>query len=264
MKTIQIDYYTGTGGSQFIAEKLAETLKNKDNSVVVNRIFRADITATKTLNADYYVLIFPVHGFNPPKLIFEWANHLRANGCKTAIISVAGAGNAVTNSACRYKTRKLLKKGGFNVIYQDMVRMPNSWKNVPEKPKYTRLLSKLPTKIEHIAQAINTEKKGRKLIYWIDYLLTAIGRTTQGSTYKFGAGIQVSDACISCKLCAKNCCSSNIAMSENLPKFANQCDMCLGCVYNCPKKALLPTWGAFQVDKKGYDLQAMLRDTNVA
>jgi len=263
MKNIRIDYYTGTGGSQFIAERLAEKLNAEGNTAVVNRIYRADIQGVKALDVDYYVLVFPVHGFNPPKLIFEWAKHLTANRCKAAIISVAGAGNAVTNSACRYKTRKLLKKGGFDVIYQDMVRMPNSWKNVPEKPKYTRLLSKLPTKIEQIAQTINSEKRGRKLIYWIDYLLTAIGRTTQGSTYKFGAGIQVSDACISCKRCAKNCCSSNIEMSENLPKFSNQCDMCLGCVYNCPKSALHPTWGAFQVDKKGYDLRAMLRDSNV-
>jgi len=59
MKTIQIDYYTGTGGSQFIAEKLAETLKNQDNSVVVNRIFRADITATKTLECGLLCADFP-------------------------------------------------------------------------------------------------------------------------------------------------------------------------------------------------------------
>ncbi|MCL2416412.1 MAG: EFR1 family ferrodoxin [Bacteroidales bacterium] len=261
MKNIRIDYYTGTGGSQLIAERLAEKLKTENNTVIVNRIYRADTKEPKTLDVDYYVLIFPVHGFNPPKPIFEWAKHLTANGCKTAIISVAGAGNALTNTACRYKTRKLLKKVGFDIIYQDMVRMPNSWKNVPERLKYTRLLSKLPTKIEKIAKAIATEKRGRKLIYWFDYLLTALGRTTQNSTHKFGSGINVLDSCTSCGLCAKNCCSSNIQMETNLPKFGNQCDMCLGCVYNCPQRALQPTWGAFQIDKKGYDLRSMLQDT---
>ncbi|MCL2414259.1 MAG: EFR1 family ferrodoxin [Bacteroidales bacterium] len=260
MKNIRIDYYTGTGGSQLIAERLAEKLKAENNNVVVNRIYRADIKETRTFDVDYYILIFPVHSFNPPSTIFEWAKHLTANRCKTAIISVAGAGNALTNTACRYKTRKLLKKRGFDVIYQDMVRMPNNWKNVPEKPKYICLLSKLPTKIEKIAQAIATEKRGRKLIYWIDYLLTPLGRTAQNSTHKFGNGINVLDSCTSCGLCAKNCCSSNIKMEANLPKFENRCDMCLGCVYNCPEKALQPTWGAFQVDKKGYDLRSMLQN----
>ena len=42
---------------------------------------------------------------------------------------------------------------------------------------------------------------------------------------------------------------------QRRPKFGNRCDMCLGCVYNCPQKALQPTWGAFQVDKNGYDLK---------
>ncbi|MCL2413571.1 MAG: EFR1 family ferrodoxin [Bacteroidales bacterium] len=260
MKNIHIDYHTGTGGSQLIAERLAEKLKTENNNVVVNRIFRADIKDAKTLDVDYYILIFPVHGFNPPKVVFEWAKHLKANGCKTAIISVAGAGNALTNTACRYKTRKLLKKEGFDVIYQDMVRMPNSWKNVPDKPKYTRLLSKLPTKIEKIAQAITTEKKGRKIIYWFDYLLTTLGRTTQNKTHKFGSGMRILDSCNGCGLCAKKCCSSNIQMIAEKPVFSDQCDMCLGCVYNCPTKALQPTWGAFQIDKKGYNLRSMLQD----
>jgi len=92
-------------------------------------------------------------------------------------------------------------------------------------------------------------------------LISALGETEKKGTQNFGKRIKVLDTCIGCGLCAKNCCSSNISI-ENKPKFGNRCDMCLGCIYNCPQKALQPTYGAFQVDKKGYDLRLMCQNAN--
>jgi len=261
MKNIRIDYYTGTGGSKLVAELLAEKLKINRINVDLNRIFRDKITDIKELNADYYILIFPVHSFNAPQPIYEWVEHLSGNHCKTALISVSGGGNVLSNTASRCKTVKLLKKRNFNVIFEEMIRMPNNWMKVPEKEKFTRILSKLPNKINTISQAVLSEKKEKKMVYWIDYLISALGEAEKKGTHKFGNGIKVLDSCNACGLCAKNCCSSNIQIeNQNVneltlkPKIGNRCDMCLGCIYNCPQKALQPTWGAFQVDKKGYDL----------
>jgi len=260
MKNIRIDYYTGTGGSELIAKLLADKLKNDNLNVEINRIYRANIYDIKKLETDYYILIFPVHSFCAPKPIYEWVEHLSGNQCKTAVISVSGGGNIITNSACRCKTVKMLKKRNFNVIYEEMVRMPNNWMKAPDEKKYTSILSKLPNKIEDIAQSVISEKRGKEIIYWIDYLVSAFGELEKNVTYKFGNGINVLDTCSGCGLCAKNCCSSNIQTDSDLrnkPKFGNRCDMCLGCVYNCPQKALQPVWGAFQIDINGYDLRLM-------
>ena len=264
MKTINIDYHTGTGGSELVARLLAEKLKTSNCNVEVNRIYRNRINGVEEVDVDYYILIFPIHSFNAPKPIYEWVEHLAGNNCKTAVISVSGGGNVITNSACRCKTVKLLKKSGFNVIYEEMVRMPNNWMKAPKEKKFISIISKLPNKIEHIAQTVISEKRSKKIIYWIDYLITALGEAEKKGTQKFGNGIKVLDSCTGCGLCAKNCCSSNIKMERHgetdlraKPKFGNQCDMCLGCVYNCRQKALQATWGAFQVDKNGYDLQAI-------
>ena len=265
MKNIRIDYYTGTGGSKLIAELLVDKLRSKDLNieVEVNRIYRDNIKEVEELEADYYVLIFPVHSFNAPKPIYEWVEHLSGNSCKTAVISVSGGGNVLSNSACRFPTVKRLKKRNFNVVYEDMVRMPNNWMKAPKKEKYRRILSNLPDKIDEISYTIISEKRRKKIVYWIDYLISALGEAEKRGTSNFGEGIKVLDSCNGCGLCAKNCCSSNIQMesqpqSEHAkPKFGKRCDMCLGCVYNCPQKALQATWGAFQVDKKGYDLDLM-------
>ncbi|MDL2308334.1 EFR1 family ferrodoxin [Bacteroidales bacterium OttesenSCG-928-B11] len=262
---IRIDYYTGTGGSELIARLLAEKLKISNVNVAVHRIRRDEIPNTDDLNVDYYILIFPVHSFNAPKPVYEWVEHLSGKGCKTAVISVSGAGNIVTNSASRNKTVNLLKKSNFNVIVEKMLRMPNNWMNVPNEKKCMRILSKIPQKIDQISQVVLAERRSKDIVFWIDYLFSAIGEVEKKATRKFGNGIEVTDECTGCGLCAKNCCSSNIQMEKQTsldtpirPKFGNQCDMCLGCIYNCPQKALLPTVWAFQVDRKGYDLRAMI------
>ena len=263
MKNIRIDYYTGTGGSKLVADLLADKLKNDNYNVEVNRIYRDNITDVKKLETDYYILIFPVHSFNAPKPIYEWVAHLNGNHCKTAVISVSGGGNVITNTACRCKTVKLLKKSCFNVIYEEMVRMPNNWMKAPNQKEYTRILSKLPNKIDKITQTVISEKRSKKFIYWIDYLITALGEAEKSGTRKFGNRIKVLDTCTGCGLCAKNCCSSNIQMEKQMPTIGNRCDMCLGCIYNCPQKALQPTWGAFQIDKNGYDLHLMRQNAGI-
>ena len=262
MKNIRIDYYTGTGGTELVAKLLAKQLKDNNLNVEMNRIYRDNIKDVVNLETDYYILIFAVHSFNAPKPIYEWVEHLAGNRCKTAIISVSGGGNVLSNTACRCKTVKLLKKRNFNVMYEEMVRLPNNWLKAPKMKTCTQILSKLPNKIEKIAQTIISEKRKKKIIYWSDYLISALGEVEKKGTKYFGSRIKVLDTCTGCGLCAKNCCSSNISM-ESKPKFGNRCDMCLGCVYLCPQKALQPQWGAAQVDKKGYDLRLMCQNANI-
>ena len=268
MKNIRIDYYTGTGGSEFVAQLLAGKLRELGAKIEINRIFRDNIKENEELEKDYYVLIFPVHSFNAPKPIYEWVEHLAGKHCKTALISVSGGGNVITNSACRNKTIKLLKQNNFSVVYEEMIRMPNNWMKVPKEKKNKRILSSLPQNIDDISQTIISEKRKRKLVYWIDYLISALGEAEKKGTHKFGNGIKVLDTCTACGLCSRNCCSSNIQMdnhdlsiSHGKPKFGNRCDMCLGCIYNCPQNALQATWGAFQIDKNGYDLHSMYKNT---
>ena len=267
-KSIRIDYYSGTGGTELVAGLLSDKLKSKNVNVEINRIYRDNIDKIEKLEADYYILIFPVHSFNAPKPIYEWVEHLTGNHCKTAVISVSGGGNVITNSACRCKTVKLLRKSNFSVVCEEMVRMPNNWMKAPKEKEYIRILSKLPNKIDEISQTIISEKRKKKAIYWIDYLISALGEAEKRGTHKFGNGIKVLDTCIGCGLCSKNCCSSNIQMGNQAqsggyskPEFGNRCDMCLGCVYNCPQRALQPTWGASQIDKNGYDLRLMYQST---
>jgi len=54
-------------------------------------------------------------------------------------------------------------------------KMPNNWMKAPKEKKYTRILSKLPNKIDEISQTIISGKRNKKVIYWIDYLISVLG-----------------------------------------------------------------------------------------
>ncbi len=255
-----IDYYTGTGGSQYIAEQLAERFRSLGKEVRVRRIVRKHIEPQSLENVGCYILIFAVHAFNAPKPVGEWVRALRGNNTPVAIISVSGAGEVITNTACRRRTRLLLKKRGFSFQYENMVQMPNSWIAVPKKQRLFSMINKMPAKIEEIFNDIVQKRKKRNKTYWFDIFLSALAVNEQKVTPKFGEKIVASSQCVQCGLCVNNCCSSNITFYKTRVAFSNQCEMCLGCIYGCPQKALTATYGAFQVAKEGYDIKKMIKE----
>lgn len=253
---IRIDFYTGTGGTQMVARNIADHLRSQGCEVTLHRIVR-DAFLPLNPEVDYYVLVFAVHSFCAPRPVLEWAGQLQGNGKPCAVVSVSGGGNVLSNTACRRKTIAKLEKQNFAVVFDEMVRMPNNWMSVPKQEKFRSILSKMPQKSVGIAQAIVEGKRMRKFFFWIDILISALGEQEHAYVEKFGKGIRVLDSCTGCGWCAGRCCSSNITIADGKAVIGDRCDMCLGCIYGCPEQALLATAGAFQVDKKGYDLRKM-------
>lgn len=250
---LRIDYYTGTGGTEMAAKQIATKLTTKGCSVEVNRIVRDKFIASDGF--DYYVLLFAVHSFNAPQPVFEWVQKLDGRGRKCAVVAVSGGGEVFSNTACRKKIIESLSRANFDVIYEDMVQMPNNWMSVPSDERCKNILGQFPQKINHICNAIFEQRGQRKSPYWIDILISAVGRCEKLVAKKFGRGIKVTDSCTGCGLCVRNCCSSNLVIKDDRAVVGDRCDMCLGCIYGCPHKALIATYGGFQVDKKGYDLR---------
>lgn len=254
---IRVDYYTGTGGSERIAKRIAEEMRAKGAEASVHRIVRDHFVADDTF--DTYLLVFAVHSFNAPAPVFEWVEQLTGRGRKCAVVSVSGAGEVISNTACRRKLIKRMERRGFEVTYEEMIRMPNNWMSVPSKEKCDRLLAAYPAKCAEIAQAIVEGKRRRTHPLWIDIALSKAGEAEKWGVQSFGRGIKTLESCTGCGLCAKQCCSSNITIIEKRAVVGDRCDMCLGCLYGCPHKALIATTAGFQVDKRGYDLREMER-----
>lgn len=261
MDKIRVVYFSGTGGTKIVANYF-ETLF-KDKGLIVNK---TEINAKLEIldeNEDLLVLLYPVYSGNSPRIVNEWIklqNKVDYTSC--VIISVSGGGEISPNTASRLKCKKQLKRKGYNIFYENMLIMPSNCIVRTKEDLAIRLLKVLPKKVSDI---INQIMKGNKHIMKplvIDRFLSLIFRLESIGAKRFGRKIKISERCIGCSLCERNCPTENINMIDGKPSFGNKCIMCLKCLYSCPKNALKPGVFKSMVFKEGFNLKRIEEKLN--
>ena len=109
MEKILIVYYTGTGSTQLVAEAMSANLAMRNVSAEMHRLTVAtqDELIQKATLCSSLILVFAVHAFNAPDLVYTWLRSLSAPQLKKAmIVSVSGGGEMISNTACRVPDRK--------------------------------------------------------------------------------------------------------------------------------------------------------------
>lgn len=253
----KIVYYSGTGGTALAAARFEEALKKQGCRVSSYRIGR-DMDRELSSGHDFLLLLFPVHAFNAPEPVYQWIEKQPAvRGKKAAVISVSGGGEMFPNKASRSSSIRRLEKKGYRVVYESMLVMPANCL-MPVKPVVaSMLLNILPVKVQGIVKDLLDGKNVRSRLSMADRSASVLGEMEKPAAKLWGRFIKSTDACTSCGWCSANCPVGNIRMSDGRPRFGNQCSMCLGCIYGCPEKALIPGVGKLMVLKDGYDIRQM-------
>jgi len=213
------------------------------------------------------VLLFPVHACTAPGPVMEWLRELGGaegggaegggrKGAPATVISVSGGGEISPNTASRVSAIKMLEKKGYDVFCEDTLVMPSNIAIATPEPLSILLLQVLPDKARAIADGILSGGRKRKAPFVIDRFLAWAGKAERGSAKKWGRSIKASDECDGCGLCAEQCPTGNITMTDSKPGFSEKCCMCLGCFYACTKKALTPKTAKTMI-LKGFNLKAI-------
>lgn len=251
--SVKIVYYTGTGSTAMVAQSFRESLVKEGCSCTVEKI--TNELDFKRNDYNLLVLIFPVHAFNAPELVYQWINrHYNVNKIAAAVISVSGGGEISPNTACRISSIKRLTAKGFQVVYEAMFVMPSNILVATKEPLATMLLRVLPGKVKLVVNDILTGVYRKSTPLMRDRLFSIIGEMEKPASRFWGRFIKALDYCNGCGWCAQNCPSHNITIMEGKPRFANRCNMCLKCIYGCQRKALTPGICKYIIIKAGYDL----------
>ena len=168
--------------------------------------------------------------------------------------STAMGGEIIPNTASGLSSIRLLKKKGYDIIYEEMIVMPSNLITATDESIAVKLLEILPSKTQRIVDDILSGARRRTSPKLIDRFLSKLGEIEKPFARSFGKSITVSGECDSCAWCSSHCPSQNISVKMGIPVFGNNCHMCLGCIYGCHKKALAPRIGKFMILKEGYDL----------
>ena len=252
---VKVAYFSGTGSTALVADTLEKELTNRGLSVTKSEIRTGNFPSDD--KEDLLILLFAVHAFNAPRIVYEWISSLSNNNrpVPAAVISVSGGGEMTPNTACRVRPIQKLEKKNYNVVYEKMVVMPSNWIVKTDDGLAIRLLEILPLKVEHIADDLQAGIVRRTRPKLLDRIFSRAGEMEKEGAKFFGQKIRVNENCSSCGLCAKKCPANNISMSDNRPTFGKECFLCLRCIYGCSNKALMAGTFKFIILKDGYDLK---------
>lgn len=237
-----IFWFSGTGNSQWVAQRLAATL----NDTLID-------VAQATLNQqhDYSLkpgesigFVFPTHSWGPPPLVCSWAQSLNITGYGSSthcyMVTTCGDDTGLTVEILQKSLGNITLNAAFSV------QMPNTYICLPgfDVDNYDLEHSKLTAaraRLEKIAMAI-AERRNiidvvRGSMPWIkSRIIRPIFVATLMSDSKFKCNKNV---CTHCGTCAKQCPVNNISMSsDNTPQWQGNCTMCLRCLHLCPARAI--------------------------
>ena len=238
MKKICIFCFSGTGMTRYVVEKLKFGLEEQQAQADIFDLANTRIADVALESYDALGIAYPIHSFNAPKIVIDFARSLpQVNSLPAFIISTAGEYAAINFAAAKYVTRILHKKG-FDVFYDRQFIMPCNFIIKFDADKVQQLLSEISSQVPTAVQEIINGAPFKQQSNFLARMMTFVGRGEW-----FGAKIMAkfyytNKDCTHCSICADNCPNRNISVGKDYVRFHWHCGLCMRCLYICPRKAL--------------------------
>lgn len=230
--------FSASGNTLRVAKLFSERLSERGAECETVRI-REDMAAPDVASADTLVIGYPVHGFNAPQNVVDFAKGLPECENKVYyIIKTSGEPLHVNDASSRILDRILKKKGyikrgefhyvmPYNMIFRhsdDMAAL-----------MWQAARNTAPTDADKIFAGEEAQLKAGLLAVMTRFVVAVEHKAMPylGRLFKVKK-----EKCISCGKCAKLCPMLNIEMKDGLPVFGKNCIGCTACSFNCPADAI--------------------------
>ena len=265
---VLICYFSGTGNTLKVADKFLSCLTEHEHeveSVAVESLLGdkalPDSFLSQLNNADLIGIGYPIHAFNAPAIILEFAKRLPKLAAKKRAFVFNTSGEPLKlNNISSVKLCQILKRRNievtaeyhycmpYNIMFRHSDEMAHKMWHTAEQLiplDVADLLDSKPHRLEKVA-CQNTIAWVMRCEHW--------GGRLNGKQYK------VSDECANCGKCVNICPTHNIKIEDGKFKFGKKCLMCMRCAMLCPKNAIKIGWfnkwkvnGAYSFDEPATD-----------
>ncbi len=230
-------YFTATGNSRFVAERLAEKLAD-ENILSINDVVKYG-KDKNFFSEKPFVVVAPVYAWRYPRLVENFVREARFEGSdKIYFVATMGAQSGKTAA---HLEKICLKKG---VIYGGFrgVVMPDDYVisfKMPTEEEAKKIIRKALPAIDAVADVIEKgEKLKRKDYSPFDFLLTGIVNPVFVKHAASDKDYTVNENCVGCGECVEVCPVNNIVVQNGRPAFLHTCIGCCACIQHCPEQAL--------------------------
>ncbi|WP_273163992.1 EFR1 family ferrodoxin [Bacteroides fluxus] len=225
-------YFTGTGNSRWVAERLAEA--THDTILSIADCLKQKVMPEELAGTEKIGLVFPVHSWYAPRVVVDFLSRLQLPRCRYRY-AVCTCGDDVGKGMSRLAKH-------FPVDAAWSVAMPNTYVpmfNLDSETLCRKKIEEARRQVASIAEEVLQQKKVWKVheggaawlkTYAVNPLFVRFTITSKG--------FHVDEGCISCGICAKSCPVGNISMTDGRPVWRKQCIHCMACVHACPREVI--------------------------
>ena len=218
-----IFYFSGTGNSLYVAQKLANKLSE-------NEVFSmADSKPDKQIGgkADKVGFVFPSYYGNLPRIVREFVSclNIHPDTYVWGVVTMGGVGQGSISAL-----QKVLDDKGLALKYGRGITMPANY-IVNYNPMFFGRTAKSDKKIQRIADEIKSET-----------ILLKKNSITSNNLYEnieaLDKAFFAESECSGCGLCERVCPVGNIQLTDKKPVWLHHCEHCMACIHRCPKQAI--------------------------
>jgi len=231
-----IYWYSGSGNSLYIAEKIGMYLADKGINVELIKICRPFDQVKLPSIDDYVGLVVPVHGYRLPKTVHSFLTEYKLNGKYNYLITTAGGDSYNVH-------QDATKSGYFHQYYHNFIMPDNAiYLYEPNSSQgetfYLPLIQNLTPEIETVSQGVmDRQSNSVKNVIFGSLMTNVAGGLFKHSIKNIGKHFTVDESCIRCGQCVKLCPENNIKLTDHI-EYENNCAACMACIEWCPKKAI--------------------------
>lgn len=229
-------YFSGTGNSAYVANKMAEKLEEEvtDISFAVRKGEKLNLFSKKP-----WILVVPTYAWRIPKVVEKCLREGELKGNREIYFVMTcgdsnGAGSRYCEAFCR--------KNHLHFRGCTAVHMPENYIvlfQAPDKEEALHILKKAEQEIDQLVFALkNKEDFPLPQITWKQRWQSGV---TNPIFYTFivkDKKFYSKENCIYCGKCVEVCPLNNISLEGGKPKWKGNCTHCMACICSCPVEAI--------------------------
>ncbi len=246
-------YYTGTGNSRYIAERIADKLRD-ELFCIDDSIKNED---TKSIDSDgRIVFVTPTYAWRIPRIVNEWIRKTHFAEKKQAWF-VMNCGDSIGNAG-KYNER-LCRSKGFSYMGTFQIIMPENYVAMFKTPNADEARQIVLMSEPLIDKAADIIYEGKPFShYGKNPFKQILSGPVNAIFYHFfvkAKAFYASENCIGCKKCGSLCPLNNITFKNGKPVWGERCTHCMACISYCPKGAI--EYGKKSAGKEKYSFESL-------